>query len=417
LSRLVFPRVDRPEVSISVVTHGAEPWVWKTLEALLDHTEPVYEVILVDNASPRGMARRLQSDLENVRMVFHEKNRGFGPASNEAAGLARSPLLVFLNSDALVHEGWFTFLRERIESAPDVAAVAPRLLNLDGTLQEAGALLFGDGYTQFVGFGDEPDRPAYRFPREVDYASAACLLARARAFAEVGGFSARYAPAYYEDVDLCLELRRRGYRTLYEPRALVTHARGASGDPELARNLWLRNHPIFTAHWKDSLAGRPDHPPEEGSQRLADAARDAPTTGRILLATRRFPTSSPGGDAKGAVLARWLAHAYPWSRRTLLSASPAPAAEATEELLNLGWEIADADSVARRALHYDAVILRELESPHPFAAILDVLEDGAAVLPDPVVPDDLVSALAAAGVPAEKLDAASPGTAEAAPRR
>jgi len=417
VSKLVFPRVDRPEVSISVVTHGAEPWVWRTLEAVLDHTEPVYEVILVDNASPRGMVRRLQSDLENVRTVFHEKNRGFGPASNEAAGLARAPLLAFLNSDALVHEGWFTFLRERIESAPDVAAVAPRLLNLDGTLQEAGALLYGDGYTQFVGFGDEPDRPAYRFPREVDYASAACLLARARPFAEVGGFSARYAPAYYEDVDLCLELRRRGYRTLYEPRALVTHARGASGDPELARNLWLRNHPIFTALWKDSLTGRPAHPPEEGNPRLADASRDAPTTGRILLATRRFPTSSAGGDAKGAALVRWLARAYPWSRRTLLSASPPPAPEAAEELLNQGWEIADADTVARRALHYDAVILRELDSPHAFDAVLDTLADGAAMIPDPRVPDDLVSALAAAGVPAETLDPASPGTVEAAARR
>jgi hypothetical protein len=218
-------------------------------------------------------------------------------------------------------------------------------------------------------------------------------------------------------VDLCLELRRRGYRTLYEPRALVTHARGASGDPELARNLWLRNHPIFAARWKDSLAGRPAHPPEEGSLRIADASRDAPTTGRILLATRRFPTSSPGGDAKGAALVRWLARAYPWSRRTLLSASPAPDDEATEGLLNLGWEVADADSIARRTLHYDAVILRELDSPHVFDAVLDAVKDGAAVLPDPRVPDDLVSALAAAGVPAETLDVPSPSVAEAAPRR
>ena len=87
------------------------------------------------------------------------------------------------------------------------------------------------------------------------------------------------------------------------------------------------------------------------------------------------------------------------------------------ELLNQGWEIADADTVARRALHYDAVILRELDSPHAFDAVLDTLADGAAMIPDPRVPDDLVSALAAAGVPAETLDPASPGTVEAAARR
>ena len=402
MSKLVFPRASRPAVSIAIVTHGAERWVRRALSAILDHTEPPYEVILVDNASPRGMVRRLQTDVENVRLVRNETNRGFGPANNQAAALAAAPLLVFLNSDALVHEGWLSFLRERLESGADVGAVAPRLLNLDGTLQEAGALLFGNGYTQFVGYGDDPAKPSYRFPREVDYASAACLMVRARAFSEVGGFAAEYAPAYYEDVDLCLELRRRGYRTLYEPRAVVTHVRGASGDPELAKRLWLRNHPIFFARWKEFLATRPEHTPEDGDPRLQAAARDAPALGRILLATRKFPGPPPGGDPRGAELARWLAHAYPWTRRTLLSESPAPGAGAVDELLGLGWEIADAGAIAQRPFHYDAVILRGLESPHVFDLLLEGTRGEAALIRD-ANDSDLVQALAAAGVPAQNL--------------
>ena len=407
MSKLVFPAVSRPAVSIAMVTYGAERWVRRALGAILDHTEPCYEVILVDNASPRGMIRRLQTEIENVRLVFNETNRGFGPANNQAATLAAAPLLVFLNSDALVHEGWLSLLQERLESAPDAGAVAPRLLNLDGTLQEAGALLFGNGYTQFVGFGDDPGKPSYRFPRELDYASAACMLVRRRAFFEVGGFAAEYAPAYYEDVDFCLELRRRGYRTLYEPRAVVTHVRGASGNPELARRLWLRNHPIFFARWKEFLAGRPEHTPEDGNPRLQAAARDAPALGRILLATRKFP--APAGDPRAAELARWLAHAYPWTRRTLLSESPAPGAGAVEDLLALGWEIADAEAIAQRPFHYDAVILRGLDSPHPFEALLERIGGEAAFLRDPdgdpaLTPGwDLVQALAAAGVPAQDL--------------
>jgi GT2 family glycosyltransferase len=407
VSRLVFPGTRRPSVSISIVTHGAERWVWKALGALLEHTEPPYEIILVDNASPRGMARRLQTDLENVRLVLNPENRGFGPANNQAAALARAPLLVFLNSDALVHDGWLTFLRQQLEASPDAAAVAPRLLNLDGTLQEAGALLFGNGYTQFVGFGDDPAKPPYRFPREVDYASAACLLVRANAFREVGGFSARYAPAYYEDVDLCLELRRRGYRTVYEPRAVVTHVRGASGDPELAKRLWFRNHPIFFARWKEFLASRPEHTPEDGDPRLQAAARDASAVGRILLVTRKFPGPAPAGDPRAAELARWLAHAYPWTRRTLLSEAAAPGAAAVDELAGLGWEVADAGAIGRRPFHYDAVILRGLEPPHPFEVLLEGVRCDAAWIRDSDDPhpteQHLVHAIAAAGIPAQNL--------------
>ncbi len=402
MSKLAFPVGSRPAVSIVIVTHGAERWVWRALSAILEHTEPPYEVIVVDNASPRDMVRRLQADLENVRLVLNETNRGFGPANNQAAALAAAPLLAFVNSDALVHDGWLSFLRERLESAPDVAVVAPQLRNLDGTLQEAGALLFGNGYTQFVGFGDDPAKPAYRFPREVDYASAACLLVRARAFAEVGGFAARYAPAYYEDVDFCLELRRRGYRILYEPRAVVTHVRGASGDPDLAKRLWLRNHPIFSARWKEFLATRPEHTPEDGDPRLQAAARDAPALGRILMATHRFPGPAPSGDPRAADLARWLTHAYPHTRRTLLSESPAPRPGTVDELLDLGWEIADAGTIAHRIFHYDAVILQGLESPHPFDPIIEAVRGEAPLVRDPDE-TNLVAALAAAGVPAQNL--------------
>ena len=425
MKKLVFPRVGRPEVSILIVTHGAERWVRRALSAVLDHTEPSYEVIVVDNASPPGMVRRLESELENVRLVFNETNRGFGPANNQAATLAVAPLLVFLNSDALVHDGWLGFLRERMESGPDAGAVTPRLLNLDQTLQEAGALLFGNGYTQFVGFGDDPEKPEYLFPRELDYASAACLLVRRRAFFEVGGFDAMYAPAYYEDVDFCLELSRKGYRTLYEPRAVVTHVRGVSSNPELARRLWFRNHPLFFGRWKEFLATRPEYTPEDGNVRLQAAARDAPAVGRILLATRRFPGPAPAGDPRAAELAAWLARVYPFARRTLLCAEP-PERTGIAELASLGWEIANAESISHRTFHYDAVIWRGSESKTVFGRSIEETQGSAASILDPDGGPEaeweatLVPALAAAGVPrqddAARSFASSAGPIELLPR-
>ena len=136
-------------------------------------------------------------------------------------------MLVFLNTDALVEPGWYAPL-ERALAMPGVAAAVPLVLELDGRIQCAGALLGRDGTVIEHGNGEDAGDRAYRFPRAVDFGPGACLAVRADAFT---GFDDAYAPAYYEDADLCLALDGR---TLYVPEATVRHAKKASGGTELA---------------------------------------------------------------------------------------------------------------------------------------------------------------------------------------
>lgn len=397
MKKLVFPPVSRPDVTIVMVTFGAPKWVRRSLRAVIDHTEPCYEVVVVDNGSPREMAGTLAGELENARLIPNPVNRGFGPACNQGANVARGSLLVFLNSDAIVHPGWLSFLREATESRPRVAAVAPRLLNLDGTLQEAGALLFGNGFTQLYGFGGEPEGRPYRFPREIDYASAACLMVRRDAFFEVGGFDPIYAPAYYEDVDLCLSLRERGYRIFYEPRAVVTHARGASSSPTLAVRLWQRNHPLFFGRWEERLRSRPDYTPPDGNPRLQIAARDAPAPARILVAAERFPGSS-GQEDDPLNLTRELERLYPDCLRTIVCGGAPPDPESSDRLAARGWEICDPAAIAERVFHYDAVVFHGAGSRALFERdVVETQPQAARLSGDDAA--QLASALAAAGIP------------------
>jgi GT2 family glycosyltransferase len=389
VKRLVFPRVCDPEVTIVVVTYGAARWVQRCLETVIAVTEPCYEVIVVDNASPGGLAARLSGRIENARVIANPVNRGFGAANNQAANLAKGSLLLFLNTDVLVHPGWLSALRDRFSATPDAGAVAPRLLNLDGTLQEAGALLFSNGYTRFYGFGDEPERPEYRFPRELDYASAACLLVSRRPFFGAGGFDTTFSPAYYEDVDLCLALRENGYRILYEPRAVATHARGASSSPTLAVRLWQRNHPVFFQRWKDRLKGYPEHTLPGGNRRLEIAARDAPATARILLAVE---DSNRAGE-----LATRLSHLCPDALRTILSAGPTKP-DAVAQLAATGWEVAHPSILLQREFHYDVVVFEGRGAREIFEETIDRTQAPVArVSADAVA--DLAAALADAGIP------------------
>lgn len=361
MTALTFPAVSRPTVSIVMATYGGWEWVEKSLEAVIENTDPCYEMIIVDNASPDGLAPRLSDEVRNARILRNSVNRGFGAATNQGAGTATGEALVLLNSDAFVHPGWLPPLLESLERDGRTAAVAPCLWNVDGSLQEAGSLLFRNGYTRFYGFGDDPARPEYRFARVIDYSSAVCLLVRRRDFVAVGGFDTAYAPAYFEDVDLCLSLAARGLKIVYEPRSTVTHVRGASADQRTAAQYWSRNLPVFEKRWSHKLASRPADAGADDNPRRRLAARDAAAPARLLFATDRFPGPAGSiGDPRALWLLRELSDVYPDASRTVLCPGDAPA-DLREPILAMGIEVASPAEPGRwleeRAFHYDVVML------------------------------------------------------------
>ncbi|MBL8114677.1 MAG: glycosyltransferase, partial [Acidobacteria bacterium] len=388
---IVFPEVTRaggPEVSILVVTYGAPEVVKKCLALLAGRTPPRAEVIVVDNGGPDSPGAFLSSHVHGATIVRNPRNVGFGAANGQAAALARAPLLFLLNPDAFVHEGWLPPLLETAAHDPRAGAIAPRVLNADGTLQESGGLLFDRGLTRFNGFGEDPSAPAHLLPRVADYASASALLVRTRLFHEVGGFDPRYAPAYYEDVDLQLAFQERGFHTRLEPRSVVTHLRGASGGGSFA--LWHRNRELFFGRWAALCARRPPDAGDPPDALLAAASRDAPAVARFAVFARGPADAEP-------LLARLLA-LWPPARVTLFTEAPPGAQprrggatrDAAERLAAQGVECFEGtDVLSARALHYDACLVTSpsdavsavLASTQPQAIVVsgDSLESGEAL--------------------------------------
>jgi len=296
---VAFPPVAAPRVSVVMVTHDAWEWIERSLSALAAHTPAVYEVIIVDNGSSPATLGRLERGVAGVRLIRNAENEGFGPATNRGAAQARGEVLALLNSDLVVHAGWLEPLLEVLEEDRGCGAVAPRVLNVDGTLQEAAAVVARDGRTAKLGDGGPRDALMYRFRRRVDYAGAECLLVRRAAFLNAGGFDPVYAPGYYEDADLCFALAAAGLSTIYEPRSVVTHAMHGSGGREQAVRLSERNRPVFAARWGDRLADRPPTVEPWRPRRVLEA-RDALTPGRVLVIGGVLP--APEGVRVTAVL-------------------------------------------------------------------------------------------------------------------
>jgi GT2 family glycosyltransferase/SAM-dependent methyltransferase len=237
------------------------------------------EVIVVDDASTdgtRAMLARWAKRNNHVRVLRNSRNIGFVRSCNRAAKAARGEMLVLLNNDTQPARGWLTALLRTFDDHPDAGAVGGKLVFPDGTLQEAGSLVFRDGSAANFGRGDRnPDHPLFNHVRQVDYCSAALLATPRRLFLELGGFDSCYVPAYYEDTDYCFKLRDKGYRVYYQPAARVIHHEGASCGKDLtqgAKRHQTVNREKFRDRWKTALERQPERPQHENFdawQRLA----------------------------------------------------------------------------------------------------------------------------------------------------
>lgn len=182
------------------------------------------EIVLVDNGST-DRTPALYSLADEVVRFRH--NEGFAKGCNAGADRAHRDLLVFLNNDTIPQAGW---LEPLVDTLDTVACAGSLLVYPDGTVQHAGVRLqeVNGVLTAFnIGRG-QPLTPDLLEPRDVDAVTGACMAVRAKAFWHAQGFDERYWNGY-EDVDLCLKLRDRGYRIRYVPQSRVVHLESESG--------------------------------------------------------------------------------------------------------------------------------------------------------------------------------------------
>ena len=243
---------DADDVAVVVVTYNALPW----LEQCLASTSGVPTVV-VDNGSTDGTQALVRERFPAVRLL-EQDNAGLGAGWNRGIEATASRYVLVLNADAWLTEGSLGRLVALADSRPDAAVVAPRLLNIDGTLQRsvrsfptlwrlATEYLFLRNlaprtrlFNAFYAGGFEHDR-LY----EADWVMGACLLVRREAIDRVGPLDTSFF-LFGEEVDWCYRFRRSGWTVLFVPGAECVHVGGASHGGRLFREN-LRGHLRFFA--------------------------------------------------------------------------------------------------------------------------------------------------------------------------
>jgi len=281
-----FPEVSDPLVTIVIPVYNKWEYTAACLRSLAEtECRASFEVIVVDDQSSDETPTRLEQ-VEGLVHLRNRKNLGFVGSCNRGAEVARGRYIVMLNNDTQVLNGWLDALVETFQSYPDTGMAGAKLVYPDGTLQEAGGLIFRDGSGWNYGKGDDADRPEYEYIRAVDYCSGACIMLETTLFRELGGFDVRYAPAYYEDTDLAFRIRDKGFKVRIQPAAVIVHHEGISSGTDLSQGVKRYqsvNREKFLERWQHELRTYPEpiHDPDDGSE--IRRARDHRLKGRVLL--------------------------------------------------------------------------------------------------------------------------------------
>jgi len=354
----------RPRASIVIVCHRRVDLLGDCLRSLERGLAPgvASEAIVLFNGTPAPARERVRPLLGGARVLVSDVNLGFAAGNNRAAGQAIGEYLVFLNDDAVVQPGWLEALVSTADAHPDAGAVGSRILLPDGTLQEAGSVIWSDGSSIGVGRGLPRGSRRYDYLREVDYASACSLLVRRASFERLGGFDERYFPAYNEDLDLALGIHRLGQRVLYQPRSVVVHHESGSG-LESRTFLILRGRALLREKWGRELERFPTPAPTSPTaiELAVHRARRSPR--RLLIVDDRLPSPGMGsGFPRMFAAIRELA----LGGYAVALTPTASAAGDRRALQDLGVEVVDDELRAHLStpgVLYDAVVISR---PHNF---------------------------------------------------
>jgi GT2 family glycosyltransferase len=246
-----------PHVSCISVTYGPTPEIFALLESVQRHAGDIsYDMTVVTQPSDEGsMAEEITQRVPWVRVIALDSNIGFGPANNLAIEQVAGEFIALLNPDIVVTEGWLPPLLSALDDHA-VFVAAPPLLSAEGRVDEAGQVMFADGGSDAIGGPQWPhDYEQMMFSRDVDYASAACWVARQSVFQSLGGFDPAYAPAYFEDPDLAFTARARGLvsRLVVDRPVVHAHATATEGRVALAE----RSRKTFQKKWAAELLSQP----------------------------------------------------------------------------------------------------------------------------------------------------------------
>ena len=284
--RVVYPVKKQERISVVIPSKDQ----WETLKACLDSirektTYPDYEIIVVENNSREPETFEYYKTIDgrdNIRVITWDKPFNYSAINNFGIRHASGQYVICLNNDIqVITGGWMEELLG-VCQREEVGVVGAKLYYPDDTIQHAGIVVGIGGIAGSLFVGMKRERSGYlhkaSLMQDLSAVTAACMMVKKKAFEEAGGFEEKLAVAF-NDVDLCLKIREKGYLVVYDPYVEMYHyesktrgredtkekVRRFQGEIEYMRTRWIGilkegdpcyNKNLSLSKWNYSLKAR-----------------------------------------------------------------------------------------------------------------------------------------------------------------
>jgi len=226
-------QANKPELSVIILNYNTKELLEDCLNSVKAHMDEVpIEVIVSDNSSTDGGPEMIKKKFPWVKLL-EGPNNGFSAGNNRARPFAKGEMILFLNPDTLVHKDVFALTVRYLKEHPKVGAVTCKLILPDGSMDKDVRRRFPTprisfnrlvlGKTREYYYEDIPDTSTH----EVEAIQGAFFLSWKKILDKVGWFDEGY---FFdgEDVDLCYQITKLGYKLVYYPDVYITHLKGVT---------------------------------------------------------------------------------------------------------------------------------------------------------------------------------------------
>lgn len=225
------------ELSVIIVNYNSHKIIPTCLNSILDNVKNIdYEIIIVDNNSKDDSCKLIEEKFKECILIKNYNNIGFARAVNQGFRMAQGEFLLILNPDVRVLNSSIIKAIKFLKNNPTVGILLPKLLNSNGTLQYSCRKFYDFKTIIFKRFPLAKFNPINHIisshlmidedhdkPLEVDWGLGACMFIRRAALKGNKVFDERFF-LYFEDVDLCFRMKRKGFKIIYLPEAVMIHA-------------------------------------------------------------------------------------------------------------------------------------------------------------------------------------------------